>query len=353
MLNIYAGEGALKQIQQQGIQQQMFRHFLGASGGPKWFTLFGLDKYLFGEFFKDRTETLNLIGSSAGAFRSACFAQNDPVLAISTLAEHYHKTVYEGRPSPAEITQSAVDMLEPMFGETGVRQILDNKIFKAHFIVAKCNGFVASENRLVQGLGIAKSLLLNKHARSNLNNQYQRFIFSAPGSDLTISDHANIHTQKVTLTHDNLRQALVASGSIPLVMSGIENILGAPTGMYRDGGIIDYHFDFEIEQPGLTLYPHFSETIKPGWFDKNSNRSFLPENYHNTVVVCPSEEFVASLPYQKIPDRKDFETMTPEQRIPYWSLVLKETERLAASFDELVQKQQLDRVKPIQSIAVV
>ena len=92
MLDIYCGENALKTIQENGFKQELFTNFLGASGGPKWFTLFGLDKYLFGDFFKERTTELNLIGSSAGAFRAACFAQKDPVAAIARLADKYART---------------------------------------------------------------------------------------------------------------------------------------------------------------------------------------------------------------------------------------------------------------------
>ena len=83
MLNIYAGSNAIKTIQEHGLKQELFTKMLGASGGPKWFTLFGLDKYLFGDFFKDRTSELNLIGSSAGAFRFAALSQKDPVAAIT------------------------------------------------------------------------------------------------------------------------------------------------------------------------------------------------------------------------------------------------------------------------------
>ena len=92
MLEIYAGKTALKTIQQQGFTPEIFSSFLGASGGPKWFTLLGLDKYLFGEFFKGRQQPLNLIGSSAGAFRAACFAQKDPVAAIERLAKNYSES---------------------------------------------------------------------------------------------------------------------------------------------------------------------------------------------------------------------------------------------------------------------
>ena len=81
MLEIYAGKTALKTINENGFSQELFSGFLGASGGPKWFTLFGLDKYVFGEFFSTRQDVLNIVGSSAGAFRAACFGQQDPVAA--------------------------------------------------------------------------------------------------------------------------------------------------------------------------------------------------------------------------------------------------------------------------------
>ncbi|MGB0496354.1 MAG: patatin-like phospholipase family protein, partial [Kangiellaceae bacterium] len=81
-ISIYAGKTALKEIKQNGLSAEQFQMMAGASGGPKWFTLFGLDKYIFGEFFKNRQKPLYTIGSSAGAWRMACFAQKDPVTAI-------------------------------------------------------------------------------------------------------------------------------------------------------------------------------------------------------------------------------------------------------------------------------
>ena len=94
MLEIYAGDTALKTIQKHGFKQELFTSFLGASGGPKWFTLYALDKYMFGEFFKNKQQALNLIGSSVGAFRTACFAQKNPVAAIERFAKNYHETIY-------------------------------------------------------------------------------------------------------------------------------------------------------------------------------------------------------------------------------------------------------------------
>jgi hypothetical protein len=138
-------------------------------------------------------------------------------------------------------------------------------------------------------------------------------------------------------------------------MQGVKNIADSPLGMYRDGGIIDYHFDVTINhnindnaisKPALTLYPHFDSTPKAGWFDKSLNRSVQPKNYDNVVMLVPSKEFIATLPYQKIPDRKDFEQLDANTRITYWQTVLKQTEQLAHAFDDFLNKKSDAHIKP-------
>ncbi|NWL17242.1 patatin-like phospholipase family protein [Pseudoalteromonas sp. Scap03] len=343
MIDIYAGKTAAKIINEQGFKPEIFTSFLGASGGPKWFTLFGLDKYIFGEFFKHRTQPLNLIGSSAGAFRSACFAQNDPVAAIKRLAKSYSQTRYSSnKPTPAEITLKARALLDDVFGDDGVTEIINNPVFKAHFIVAKSNGFIASEHKLIQLLGLSKSYMLNRVNRKLLGAQYERFIFGAPNSNLSITDSYKFKTQNIELTQTNLKDALLASGSIPLVMQGIKNIAGSPPGIYRDGGIIDYHFDLKINNPGLILYPHFNSEPKAGWFDKNLKRKVAPQNYDNVVMITPSKEFIAGLPYGKIPDRNDFTDLDADTRIKYWNTVFSETEKLAEAFDNKLNADNFD-----------
>ncbi|MEW6982649.1 patatin-like phospholipase family protein [Colwelliaceae bacterium 6471] len=347
MLEIYAGKTAIKTLQEHGFKQELFTSFLGASGGPKWFTLFGLDKYLFGEFFKDRAEPLNLIGSSAGAFRAACFAQQNPIAAIERLAKTYSETVYSTNAKPAEITQKAKELLNTVFGTSGAQEIIDNPVFKAHFIVAKSKGLTASENKIAQGAGLLGSYLLNRIDRRLLKSQYERFVYQPVNSSLDIHDKYGFKTTKIQFTPENINDALLASGSIPMVMKGIKNIANSPKGMYRDGGIIDYHFDFKVKNAGLILYPHFNSSPKAGWFDKNLNRAISKDNYDNIVMLVPTDRFVSSLPYNKIPDRKDFTELEPEVRIKYWQQVLKETEKLADSFELLLTQNHIENIKTL------
>lgn len=348
MLDIYCGSNAIKTIKEHGFKEEIFSTMLGASGGPKWFSLFGLDKYLFGEFFKNRKAELNLVGSSAGAFRFAALSQNDPVSAITRLATLYAETTYSAKADKSEITAKAKALLEAVLGANGSNEIINNPIFKAHFIVAKCRGLTALEQKAPLLLGLISSMALNQVNRGLLAKQYQRFVYHHPKSDLTINDAFNFNTQHRALNNENLIDSLLASGSIPVVMEGIKDIIGSPKGMYRDGGIIDYHFDVDIKPAsGLTLYPHFSPTPKAGWFDKNLARKVNSQYYANTVMLVPSPEFIANLPYGKIPDRKDFLDLTPETRLKYWQTVLKDSECLADEFAKIVTTLDTKNIKII------
>ena len=135
-----------------------------------------------------------------------------------------------------------------------------------------------------------------------------------------------------------------------MVLSGVRDIPGAPRGMYRDGGVIDYHLDLPQSAPDrLTLYLHFIDRIVPGWFDKKlSWRKPDPSNVDRTILVSPSQEFVSRLPYAKIPDRSDFLNLEPQERVRAWRTVVDMCDELADEFHEVLEKDQLAaRLQPL------
>lgn len=348
-LEIYAGPKALEKIKQEGFKPQLFDHFLGASGGPKWFTLFGLDKYLFGEFFNGTNQPLNLVGSSAGAFRASCLAQADPVAAITRLAESYSQTTYSRHGDREEITAKASDILDYSLGQNGIEQIINHDTINVHLLTNLCRGLVSWEFKPLLFAGLVKSMLSNLVSRKRLHSQYQRVIFHTPNHQLQFNDQYNFQTQYVALTKENFKPALMASGAIPIAMEGISNIPGAPPGMYRDGGIVDYHFDLQINNSdALTLYPHFNHQPKAGWFDKNLNRSVNPNNYDNIVMLIPSRNFIENLPMKKIPDRKDFSLQEDKTRIRNWQDVLIAGDLLADELDDFINQQRIDDIMPFE-----
>lgn len=339
----------MSRILDTGLVADDFDVMLGASGGPKWFVLAGLDKVLIPEFFKGRNKPLDLVGSSAGAFRFSCLAQQRPVHKIELLAEKYSTTVYSDKPDLHEITDKAEELLALLLAEGGTQEILDNPYIKAHFIAVRCRGLTARERQPGLTMGLLASAASNSVKRKHLGKHYTRVVFSSPNSDLDILDPCHIPTERVELSPENMQLSLLASGSIPGVLRGVEDIPGAKEGMYRDGGIIDYHYDFSFpNRDGLVLYPHFYNTPTPGWFDKMKKRRPHNSSYDNAVILAPSREFVAQLPYGKISDRKDFEKISAEERIPYWQTVIKEGDKLADDFISLLDPNTLRKhLKPL------
>lgn len=348
-LSFYAGKSALAKIRAEGITPSMFSAVLGASGGPKWFVLTGLDKVLFNEFMHKSDRHVDIIGSSVGAFRAASFAQQDPRAAITRLSDAYSSTVYSEKPTAREITSKGVDVLKHMMGTNGVSEAISAKNKTLHIVVARCHGLTAFEGKIKQYAGLALAAGRNAVSRKRLGKSFTRVIISSKQDSFKFTEKLPIETEVGLLTENNFFDCLMASGSIPAIIEGVPYIEGLEKGMFRDGGIVDYHFDMRINTPGLVLYPHFYNTLTPGWFDKSiKSRSCHPDSYDNALLVAPSQDFVDKLPYSKIPDRKDFTEMTSQQRIAYWNKVIDESDRLAEHFLSVVEDENPAQfVKPI------
>lgn len=322
----------------------------GASGGAKWLALAGLDRYLFGTLLAEpRTRSLHLIGSSIGSWRMACLAQRDPVAA---LARGHHAYIYEQRyspkPSTAEVTRVLNRALDLILGPTGVDEILTHPWARVHIITAEGRGLAASERRLLLTAGIALAAAGNLVSRKSLALQMRRFIFHTAGDATPFRTLSDLPTEHRALTRENLRAALLASGSIPLLMDAVK-IPGTPRGVHWDGGVLDYHLDLDFGPgEGLVLYPHFYSHVVPGWFDKSLTwRRARGDNFRRALLIAPSDDFVRTLPRGKIPDRKDFYAMDEATRLRTWQRVVDESVRLGDELAELqVTGRLADRLEP-------
>ena len=119
-------------------------------------------------------------------------------------------------------------------------------------------------------------------------------------------------------------------------MSGVDRIPGAPSGVYRDGGVIDYHLDLPFSgSQGIVLFPHYMTRIIPGWLDKGlAWRKPVSANLDRVLMVAPSKGFVRSLPLGKISDRNDFYRFAgaDRERMDYWHAVVSRGRLLAEEF---------------------
>ncbi|GAA5445113.1 hypothetical protein Misp06_03306 [Microbulbifer sp. NBRC 101763] len=335
---LLAGANAAHQIREEGLRQEQFSTLVGASGGPKWLVISQLDRVLMGEFFKGRRDPIATLGSSIGSFRNMCYAMAEPLEALECLEYGYiHQSYASDKPTPAEITAAGEQILLNVLGENGAGEVAGNPLWHSHFVTVRGRGPLASEKRAFLAPALFASAMANALSRHSLSAFWERVVFHS-GRDAAVR-FGNLSTVDTALSADNVCAAVLASGSIPLVMAGVRNPAGAPQGNYRDGGITDYHFDLRFSHPqGLVLYPHFFPFMVPGWFDKGlSWRRVRGDAMSSTLLVAPSPAFVAKLPYGKIPDRNDFYKMGREERIRYWKKVVELSKWVADDFHEVWQ----------------
>lgn len=348
-LDILAGPSALRALRARGLQADDVDMVAGASGGPKWISLYGIDRVLLG-LFATRSRPLHLIGSSSGAWRMACWAQADPLAALDRLAEAYIGQRYPKKPPPALVSDTCARLLSHVLGERGIDDILSHPWARLHVLTACCHGLLASDRKalLLAGLGVAG--LTNFVSRQTLGWWMTRVVFHA--GTLRESPFAALHdlpTRHVPFSSDNLHAALLASGSIPLILSSV-GIPDAPWGRHRDGAMTDYHLDLDYNQgAGLVLYPHFFPRIIPGWLDKMSPwRRGTPRNFDRVVMLAPSAHFVSRLPRRKIPDRDDFYQCTDAQRMRVWEAVKDATTEMGEELAELIASGRIaERARPL------
>lgn len=378
-LQVFAGPGAYDIIKDEGLSPESISVVAGAAGGPKWLVLYGLDKAIFSHWLTDIKGPVYLIGSSIGAWRFAAIVQGvqKGMEAYDIFKEAYIEQTYSGKPTSVEVSREAMRILAQYLDDNGVDDALNHPFLRLNVLAVRSRFPVSMESKYPLTLGVFSAGLLNAVSKKTQRFFFARTLFYDPRNlppffrrteDTRESfDRNYIPTYKVALTPENIREVVLASGSIPVVMEGVNNIPGAPPGLYRDGGLIDYHIDIpygEIyhdpededsrtsKKRKIILFPHYMERIIPGWLDKRLTwRKPDPANMEDVVLICPSRSFVKNLRYAKIPDRMDFERFVgrDRERIAYWRRVVDESLRLGDEFLEMLETGNIkNRVKRLE-----
>lgn len=354
-LILKAGQDALTHLRERGLNASDVSLLPGAAGGPKGIGISGLDKAVFGQFLPQARRTRTLVGASVGCWRFAAVAagHNQPqqvVARLERLADLYTRQRFPKGMTIAQITRQCEQMIRDVITQQE-QPLLTNSDYQLVVVADRCRHLFASDRLwalILSLLGIAAS---NAVSRNSLRLFMQRTLFYTGSNPPPIRHSARFTTFAVPLNQQNLYPALMASASIPGVLAGVRNITGAPHGTYRDGGLLDYHLDLPWQTDGLVLYPHFSERITPGWFDKPWKwRNASPKRQRQTLLIAPSADYLARLPYGKLPSRDDFKRFAGDDaaREAYWKKAIAESDRLGEEFLELVATGRIaQHVKPL------
>jgi hypothetical protein len=361
-LSIHAGPKALAHLREHGLRARDIAIVPAAAGGPKGLIFQKLDQWLFGSWLPSAPRERTLIGASIGAWRMAAACHADPVSAFQRLGDLYCEQRYPPKPSPQFVTDFCKQFLADFIGghET---EVVNHPHHRLQILTSRGSRLLKAPRFKISTMaGFGVAVLGNLISRTQLASHLQRVALGDardPAFWLKAKFDA-FDTHFAPLMPDNIAAALLASGTLPFVMEPVRDLPHAPQGTYWDGGLIDYHLALPyarvVGNPdgGLVLYPHFSEHIVPGWFDKQlpwrraatgGNRGWLD----NVIVVSPSRAFLQTLSRGKLPDRNDFIRYGTNHdfRILNWKLAIGEGERLRDALAAFVEKPDLGIVQPI------
>ncbi|MBI5249218.1 MAG: patatin-like phospholipase family protein [Desulfomonile tiedjei] len=347
-----AGPKILSLIRDEGLDPARIGVLAGPAGGPKWFVSVGFDRMLMESRLLERKGSRVLLaGSSAGAWRCLAMACKNAPDAYEKLRIAYSRNVFTAADTPASLSEALRGNVDAFLSDVDIEHILAHPVYDVAVHTVRAKGPAASEKSRIQGPALLVAAGLNAITSRAMDLFFQRVAFFSGPKVPNFA--ASFNGCAVRLDRKNLRRAALATGSLPYIIKGVENISGAPLGVYRDGGLIDYQLNQDY-CPGadkITLFFHYQERIVPGWFDKHVKWRNPPSGSLDRVLqVYPGADFVELLPDHRLPDRQDFTTFVndPMERIRRWDRVSELSDILGREFLESVESGQIKNlVKPL------
>jgi hypothetical protein len=331
-----AGPSAMRHIERHGVSVADVACIPAAAGGPKGLALIPFDQLLYREWLQHSTAPIELVGASVGAWRMAALARPDASKALADVRDTYVRDQdYRVRPTPDDVAAAcrriacAARGPSPLELRPGVTLSV---------VTSRARGPLHGRSSRA---AFGRAVLSNALSRDRLAGYLERVVFSAGTPGIFAAPYDAFGLRLVPLDPANAEDALLASGTIPLLCSPVRDVAGAPPGDYWDGALVDYHLLLPYERvtrreprPRLVLYPHFNDYVTPGWLDKHLPWRRAPRGHpwlDDVLLVAPSPAFLARLPNGKLPDRQDFYRYGQDHaaRIRAWERAIAECGRFA------------------------
>ena len=346
-ISIRAGRRAFELLSNRPLSSDLVAGVAAAAGGPKWFTTYGLVRYIIDDLLDD-DQSRFYIGSSVGSWQMAAACTADPGAALDRLKCAYAGHIFSVDPDAHDISNASVEIIRQMIADQS-DHILNNKSKHLYVTTSRGRGMCNTDQRYKLVPGLALAAISHSLRRTWLQGSMRRELFTNGSVIPYNTQKDDLKTVLRTLTADNLLDVMRASGAIPLMMEGV-SIAGAGDGIYWDGGLVDYHmaFPYDRKDGKIVLLPHFMHDVLAGWFDKHlpMARGAKKEFMADVVVIYPSDEYVKSLPRQQISTMGDFDYYGDDEqaRIAYWNEISRRSLDLGAELKERVESDILGEI---------
>ncbi len=351
-ITIRAGPRALAAIREGGLRAADVAIVPGAAGGPKALGLHGLDVALFGEWFPKAPRVRHLIGASIGAWRFAAACRPDPVQGLRELARLYAGQRFPPRPAATLVSRKVREMLAELFDGHDA-DILGDPGYRLHILVVRGRGLLARDAGIRRTFGFGAAAVANLAGRRHLRHFLERTVFHDARERPSFLDEAAIsgdllpasgaapirfdafRTHAVALERDNLREALVASAAIPMVIEA------CPTSRARVGHLLGRRAHRLPPAPAVLALrrarslPALHRSHRAG---VDGQGAAVAAGARGVARQRAARVAVARVPREaaprKLPDRSDFRRFESDYdaRLACWRTAIAESARLGDAF---------------------
>ena len=340
-LIVKAGKNALAVIRDGDFDWNRVTTYYGPASGPRWLIASGFDLSLIQENCLGKNHPILLVGASSGAWRLASWTLPEAMKSYMELRHAYIETYYKRGMSPQEVRETLRKVINHYIEDEAVPFALRNRQYRLAVITARARNIMAAETPLILKTGLGLCFLSNAICAASIRSYFERIVFYSGPKPPPFCLRKTFRGRYIPLQADNMKHAILASGAIPLAVAGIRDIFGAPNGIYRDGGMVDYHINesFTNNPQAITLFFSHQRQSQPTWMDRGLKYRHSPDTFmDNVLMVYPTSAFIASLPNGKVPDRDDFLTYADQQgtRIRKWWEAVEKSKHLGEEFLELI-----------------
>ena len=177
-LTLIAGKTARARIEEAGgLTPSLVSAMVGASGGPKWLVLAGLDRLIFTDWLKNASQPIDMVGSSIGAWRMTMATHPDTTTMFERFLAGYLSYNYRVGEPASETTANSYALLRQVFTPEDARAVVTNPARRLNIVTVRVKGLAAEQSQALQGLGFMASAAGNLISRKTLVSRFDRAIF--------------------------------------------------------------------------------------------------------------------------------------------------------------------------------
>ena len=220
-IRVRAGKAAYELIRAGRFNLDRIATYFGPAGGPRWLVASGFDLTLIREGSLGKRQPVWLVGASAGAWRFAAWLQPEPEKSYAALREAYTAVTYARGDTPETILDKLLNVINAYIEDDALPFALNHKRYRLAILTARTRHLAASEIGWIQKGGLALCLLGNMISRTNLARFAERVVFFHGPRPPAFCTHPEFQGRFIGLSPNNFKQAVMASGAIPLVVAGL------------------------------------------------------------------------------------------------------------------------------------